>query len=206
MGEALYEQVVGAERAERRRAASMRRSAATRICCPIWCGGCWRTAPTPPSSTASSTRARRSRRSIADPVARAARAAESSRIRASRCRAICSGRSARNSPGHRPRPIPTRWRRCADGDGAARRRRLAAPRRSSAARERRGHERGAPIRPTGAASSARVVEAGTADASTRRSTRARARRSRPGTRRRPTRAPHASSAPPICCEAEPRRR
>ena len=27
----------------------MRRSAATAICWPIWCGGCWRTAPIPPS-------------------------------------------------------------------------------------------------------------------------------------------------------------
>ena len=38
------------------RAASMRRSARTRRCWPIWCAGCWRTAPTPRSST-----------SIADP-------------------------------------------------------------------------------------------------------------------------------------------
>ena len=30
-------------------AASMRRSAAIAICSPIWCGGCWRTAPTPRS-------------------------------------------------------------------------------------------------------------------------------------------------------------
>ena len=45
------------------RAGSMRRSAATRICFPIWCAGCSRTAPTPPSSTASSTRSSRSTRS-----------------------------------------------------------------------------------------------------------------------------------------------
>ena len=31
-------------------AASMRRSAAMPICSPIWCAGCWRTAPIPPSS------------------------------------------------------------------------------------------------------------------------------------------------------------
>ena len=37
-------------------AASMRRSARTRRCWPIWCAGCWRTAPTPRSSTASPTR------------------------------------------------------------------------------------------------------------------------------------------------------
>ena len=30
-----------------RRCASTRRSAGTRTCCPIWCGACWRTAPTP---------------------------------------------------------------------------------------------------------------------------------------------------------------
>jgi RHH-type proline utilization regulon transcriptional repressor/proline dehydrogenase/delta 1-pyrroline-5-carboxylate dehydrogenase len=43
-------------------AASMRRSAATRICWPTWCAACWRTAPTAPSSTASTTRRCRSRR------------------------------------------------------------------------------------------------------------------------------------------------
>ena len=40
-------------------AASMRRSAAMPICSPIWCAGCWRTAPIPPSS-----------RSAADPACR----------------------------------------------------------------------------------------------------------------------------------------
>ena len=38
-------------RAGRRPAASMRRSAAIAICSPIWCGGCWRTAPTRRSSS-----------------------------------------------------------------------------------------------------------------------------------------------------------
>ncbi len=33
-----------------RPAASTRRSAAIATCSPIWCAGCWRTAPTPPSS------------------------------------------------------------------------------------------------------------------------------------------------------------
>ena len=36
-------------------AASMRPWARTRTCWPIWCGACWRTAPTAPSSTRSST-------------------------------------------------------------------------------------------------------------------------------------------------------
>ena len=44
MGEVLYEPL-RAEHAERGRAASMRRSAGTATCWPIWCGGCWRTAP-----------------------------------------------------------------------------------------------------------------------------------------------------------------
>ena len=52
------------------------RAAAMRICWPIWCAGCWRTAPIPPSSTASSTRSCPSRRSSADPVARVRRLPE----------------------------------------------------------------------------------------------------------------------------------
>ena len=42
-------------------AAPMRRSAAIAICWPIWCGGCWRTAPIPPSSRSPPTRIFRSR-------------------------------------------------------------------------------------------------------------------------------------------------
>ena len=42
-------------------AGSMRRSAAIAICWPIWCGGCWRTAPTPPSSRSRPIRRCRSR-------------------------------------------------------------------------------------------------------------------------------------------------
>ena len=44
------------------RAASMRRSARTRRCSPIWCAACSRTAPTPRSSTGSPTRTCRSTR------------------------------------------------------------------------------------------------------------------------------------------------
>ena len=80
-------------------AASMRRSAATRICWPISCAGCWRTAPTPPSSTASSTRRLPIEEIVADPVARLRRARRTSRIRASRCRAISTAPERRNSRG-----------------------------------------------------------------------------------------------------------
>ena len=38
------------------RCGSMRRSARTRTCSPIWCAGCWRTAPTPASCIAWSIR------------------------------------------------------------------------------------------------------------------------------------------------------
>ena len=60
MGEALYDQIVGAATCP---AAPMRRSAGTRICWPIWCAGCSRTAPIPLSSIASSMMPRQSRRS-----------------------------------------------------------------------------------------------------------------------------------------------
>ena len=114
MGEALYEQIVGPS-ISTGRAASMRRSAATRICSPIWCGGCSRTAPTPPSSTASSTSARRSTRS--SPIrSRASPGCRSSRIRASRCRAISTRRRARTRAGS---IWPIRRRSTALRDGLA---------------------------------------------------------------------------------------
>ena len=47
MGEALYEALIATSRS--RPAASMRRSAATATCSPIWCGAFWRTARTPRS-------------------------------------------------------------------------------------------------------------------------------------------------------------
>ena len=50
------------------RAASTRRSARTRRCSPIWCAGCWRTAPTPRSSTASPTATLPIDELVADPV------------------------------------------------------------------------------------------------------------------------------------------
>ena len=51
-------------------AASMRRSAATAICSPIWCGGCWRTAPTPRSCRSPPIRTCRSQTSCAGRKAR----------------------------------------------------------------------------------------------------------------------------------------
>ena len=93
MGEALYEQIVGPS-ISTGPAGFMRRSAATRICSPTWCGGCSKTAPTPRLSTASSTIGSRSTRS--SPIrSRASRDWRSSRIRASRCRATSTRRSAR---------------------------------------------------------------------------------------------------------------
>ena len=68
MGEPLYEEVVGARRSSTGRAASMRRSARTRPCSPIWCAACWRTAPTPRSSTRSPIRTSPIDALLADPV------------------------------------------------------------------------------------------------------------------------------------------
>ena len=72
MGEALYDES-SARTSSTGRAGSMRRSAATRTCSPIWCGGCSKTAPTPRSSTASSTSAQPIDEIVADPIARLAR-------------------------------------------------------------------------------------------------------------------------------------
>ena len=99
MGEPLYEEVVGPA-SSTGRAASMRRSARTRPCSPIWCAACWRTAPTPRSSTASPIPTSRStscspiRSSASAPWSRSAR-----RIRASRCRRDLFGAARQNSRG-----------------------------------------------------------------------------------------------------------
>ena len=80
MGEALYHDARHAARC-----ASMRRSARTRTCWPIWCAGCWRTAPIPASCIGWSIRRCRRRRS--------------SRIRWRGC--------ARSAPARNPRiPLP----------------------------------------------------------------------------------------------------
>ena len=72
----------------------MRRSAAIAICWPIWCGGCWRTAPIPPSWRSPPTTMCRSQRccgvrpkSSAPPITRG--------IRTSRCHAISSAATAK---------------------------------------------------------------------------------------------------------------
>ena len=73
------------------RAGCTPRSAATKICLPIWCGGCSRTAPTRLLSTGSSMSANRSTRS--SPIrSRGSRACRTSRIRPFRCRATSSSR------------------------------------------------------------------------------------------------------------------
>ena len=103
-----------------RPAASMRRSAAIATCSPIWCGGCWRTAPTrrsssvaadptvpvddDPEAPAGLDRRRRARapsahpaaaRSLSAGAARIRRASSSATARASR---RCSPRSRSASP------------------------------------------------------------------------------------------------------------
>ncbi len=133
-------------------AASTRRSARTRPCSPIWCAGCWRTAPTPPSSTASPIRPCRSTTLVADPVDAGARARSRSarRIRRSRCRATCSAPERRNSRRARPRPTSSVWRRSPPRCSASVRHRLAG---RPTARDGAGARRSS-TRPTGATSSA----------------------------------------------------
>ena len=73
-------------------AAPMRRSAATATSWPIWCGGCWRTAPIPPLWRSPPTKISRSRRCCAArPLSLAARTTHG--IRTFRGRATSIGRS-----------------------------------------------------------------------------------------------------------------
>ena len=81
------------------RAGSMRRSAATAICWPIWCGGCWRTAPTPRSCRSRPIRRCRSRRILRRPQNWIGDAARRRGIRTFRCRAISMRPTRRNSAG-----------------------------------------------------------------------------------------------------------
>ena len=196
MGEALYDEVVAAGCQRRSPAGSMRRSAATRTCWPIWCAGCSRTAPTPPSSTASSTRSCPIDEIIADPVARDPPAAATSRIRASRCRVALFGPERRNSSGI---DLTDRRRGCAAGRGddeAAARAlaRRAADRRRGAAG--RGPSRARPRRPRAAASARWPRPA--ADAGRPGAGAGGARRSRTGNAGGAERARAAWNAPPIC--------
>ena len=77
----------------------MRRSAAIAICSPIWCAGCWRTAPTPPSSPPPPIRTCPSSSSCAAPADVHRRAGAGQRHRACRCRRDIYGPSRRNSRG-----------------------------------------------------------------------------------------------------------
>ena len=91
------------------RCGSMRRSARTRTCSPIWCGGCWRTAPIPASCIAWSIRRCPKRRSSPIPWRGCARSAPAA-IRAFPCRAI-SIRTASIPPASIS-PIARRRPRC----------------------------------------------------------------------------------------------
>ena len=74
--------------------APTRRSAATAISWPIWCGDCWRTAPTRPLSRSPPTRRCRCRNCCGvRPTSSAA--PKMPRIRTSRCRAISTGRNGK---------------------------------------------------------------------------------------------------------------
>ena len=79
-------------------AAPMRRSAATAICWPIWCGACWRTAPIRRSWRSPPTTPCRSRRCCgARPTSSALPPTRG--IRISACRAISISRNVQNSRG-----------------------------------------------------------------------------------------------------------
>ena len=105
-------------------------------CCPTWCAGCWRTAPTPRSSTASSTTTCRSSELVADPVARGAqrrRLAASAHSAAARLYRPTRPQLA----GHRSRRRRRQLRVAATRALAApMRRRAGAPRRCSASQRR----------------------------------------------------------------------
>jgi hypothetical protein len=99
-------------------AASTPRSARIATCWPIWCGGCWRTAPTRPSSTRSSTRPSRPRPSPPAPSPRWPRRAKprpmpprtrAVRARAANSRGLRPDRRSGTAPRSRPpRALPPR--------------------------------------------------------------------------------------------------
>ena len=149
----------------------MRRSAATRICSPISCGGCSRTAPTPRSSTASSTSRQPIDEIIADPIARLAQLPAKPHPRIPLPRDLYRAGAARIRRA-RPRRSARRCAELRDGLAAALRR----PWRAGA--DRRRH-RAAPapprrcsIRATAGARSASVVDGRRRRRSNRRSPRA----------------------------------
>ena len=126
MGEVLYERCA-TEHAAARRAASTRRSAAIAICWPIWCAGCWRTAPTRPSSSVAAdpavpVAAHPQAAAELDRRRRAARA-----TRRFRCRATSTARAAQFARASNS-AIARAWKRCSPRSGRQRRRpRKAAP-------------------------------------------------------------------------------
>ena len=132
-------------------AASMRRSAATRICSPIWCGGCSRTAPTPRSSTASSTSGadRRDRRRSGRAARRAAGQAASAHPAAARSLSAGAAEFARARP-RRPAALAGAARRAAEAVAPTVARRADRRRGRAAGSERAG----ASIRATAGARSA----------------------------------------------------
>ena len=93
MGEALYEEVVGAGKLGVRLPHLCAGRAARGPASPTWCGACSRTAPTPRSSTAWPTRRRRIEEIIRDPVAARGGGQERGRVRA-----CCRGRPTSMRP------------------------------------------------------------------------------------------------------------
>ena len=125
----------GAAGPARRRCASMRRSASTATCWPTWCGGCWRTAPTPPSCTSWPTSrcgwtscwprrcgwSRQPSLPLPPDLLRRQRARNSagpgpggaSRMRAAAAGGLPPTARARGAAEPTPRAPPTRWQRSA---------------------------------------------------------------------------------------------
>ena len=101
----------GAEQPRARAAGSMHRSGPIATCWPIWCGGCWKTAPTVPLSTRSSMTRSRPERSPPIPSNGSV-----TRALACRCRLKSSAQGAptprvgtlRTRAIWRPLPMPAR--------------------------------------------------------------------------------------------------
>jgi RHH-type transcriptional regulator, proline utilization regulon repressor / proline dehydrogenase / delta 1-pyrroline-5-carboxylate dehydrogenase len=196
MGERpLAPMVIGRPTARTCPAASTRRSAATRTCCPTWCAACWRTAPTPASSTASPTSAISPVESlVADPVRNRGRFASIPHpAHPAAGRPLPHGPTKEELHGHQPRQ---RQRRCARWPNHRRAPRALARRAAGAGRAQpAGAWVAVTARPT--AASGRHWQA--ADAATVERALANAVAAQPaGTRCRRPRAPRSSSTPPTC--------
>ena len=184
-----------------RRAASMRRSARTRICWPISCAACSRTAPTPRSSTASSTSRCRSKRHRA--IRSPARSAQADPpTRASR-----AGRDLYARPAQFARPRFRRSARARALHAALARARAATVQRAvPLVAARRADARPVTRSPTGATGATRRRRSRDADAAEiERAFCGRAAASPPGMRRAAASARAAcSNAPPSCSGARAR--